>query len=64
MLLTTPELIATQSSWLYTFAPLIVTPVLDPISNPSVFAPRESPADPSIVIPVKVRSVHAFIEKT
>ena len=64
-MLTVPLLTATQSSWLETFAPVIVTPVLEPISNPSVLAaPREFPAVPSIVTPEIVRSVQLLILKT
>lgn len=63
-MLTVPLLTATQSSWLAIFAPVIVTPVLEPISNPSVLAPREFPAVPSIVTPETVRSVQLSILKT
>lgn len=48
---TVPEFIATQSSWLYTLAPVITTLVLDPMSKPSVlWPPSESPAESSIVM--------------
>lgn len=53
---TVPELMATQSSWLYTVAPVMVIWSLSPISNASVLWPRlpASPARPSMVAPLIV----------
>lgn len=48
-LLTVPELTATQSSWLYTVAFSIRTVSEEPMSKASVFFPRESPAEASIL---------------
>lgn len=59
---TVPELTATQSSWLYTLAPLIITFELEPISKPSVlWPPPLSPALLSIVIPLMVNPLASLM---
>lgn len=56
---------ATQSSWLYTLALVIVTPSEDPISNPSVLCPPAlSPSDPSMVMSVRASVCTPFTLKT
>lgn len=59
-------MIATQSSWFFTVAPVISTVVLLPMSKPSVLAPRlpVSPAEASIVTPVMVKSEQSSMLKT
>ena len=56
---------AKQSSWFFTFALVMVTPVLLPTSNPSVLCPpRVSPAELSIVISVRDNVVALLTENT
>ena len=64
-LIVVPELIAKQSSWFFTLAPLIVIEVEEPTSKASVLWPRSSvsPAELSMVISVSVRPVAELIEK-
>lgn len=57
-----PELIAIQSSWLYTVAPVIVNWSTEPMSNASVFLPREVPALLLRVTPLTVRPVESPID--
>ena len=64
--LTVPELIATQSSWLYTVAPEITMLLLSEMSKPSVLCPPLflSPARLSMVILVRVRLLQLLMLNT
>jgi hypothetical protein len=63
--LTVPELIARQSSWFLTFAPVMTMLELLPTSKASVlWPPKVSPAKLSMVIPLIVKPLALLIENT